>query len=83
MAIIKVKLDALLSQVSKLERDMDSRFAAAADLAQLRKEFSDLVSTSVTQDQFWPIKTAVYGAIGLVLVGALGSILALIYRSSS
>ncbi len=83
MAIIKVKLDALLQQVAKLETDMVARFALATDLAQLRKEFSDLSAVSVTQDQFWPIKTSVYGAIALILVGALGSILALIYRSST
>lgn len=39
-----------------------------------------LKSQVVTQDQFWPIKTLVYGFVGLIFVAVIGSLLALILK---
>lgn len=34
----------------------------------------------VTQDQFEPVKKLVYGMVGLILIGVVGSLLALILK---
>lgn len=52
------------------------------DMDNMAKDMSD-VKTSlngkyVTQDQFWPIKTLVYGATGIMLVTVVGAIVALV-----
>lgn len=35
----------------------------------------------VTQDQFWPVKTLVYGLVGIMLTAVVVAILALILRT--
>ena len=34
----------------------------------------------VTQQEFWPVKTLVYGITGLLLSGVIGALLMLIYK---
>lgn len=35
----------------------------------------------VTQDQFWPVKTLVYGFVGLVLIAVVGALIAIVVIS--
>jgi hypothetical protein len=35
----------------------------------------------VTHDQFWPVKTAVYGMIGLILTSSIGAVIALVLKA--
>jgi hypothetical protein len=81
LTVIKFKLDSVLTQIAIIEVDLKSRFALAADLQQLREEFNKSRDSFVTQDQYNPVKILVYGFVGLILTGAVGSILALIYRT--
>ena len=83
LARIQWDIAKILLDLETIKIDMKSRFASASEMQQLRTEIIELRSESVTNDQFWPIKTAVYGAVGLILMGAVGSILALVYRSHS
>ncbi len=32
----------------------------------------------VTRDEFWPVRTIVYGGAGIILLGVLGALLALV-----
>lgn len=43
-------------------------------------EIKDNMNTSVTQDQFWPVKTLVYGITGLMLTGIVGALLMLLLK---
>ena len=83
LVIIQYKLDSINEHIANIESDMKTKFATSGEVMQLRREFNELVLRSVTSDQFAPIKTVVYGFIGLVLTGVVGSLLALIYRTKS
>ena len=37
----------------------------------------------VTQSEFWPVKTLVYGLTGLLLMAVVGAILALVFQNKS
>lgn len=45
------------------------------DIAEIKGMLKNQV---VTQDQFWPIRTLVYGFVGLLLTGIIGSLLYLV-----
>jgi len=47
-------------------------------LAEIKETLSKKV---VTQDQFWPVKTLVYGFVALILVAVVGAIITLIINS--
>lgn len=82
-AVIQVKFDAILDRINRLEADLATRYATNDLYNQIRVELEAMKNTTVTQDQFWPIKTSVYGAIGLILTAAVVSVGALIYRSGA
>lgn len=53
------------------------------DIANIRKMMeaqSKQLDNLVTQDQFWPVKTLVYGFVGLALIGVIGALMALILK---
>ncbi|MEP6827907.1 MAG: hypothetical protein ABJA10_07515 [Aestuariivirga sp.] len=81
MAVFELKLDNISSQLAVIEMDMRSKFASSNELTQLRSEFVKFKDEVVTEDQFWPVKTAVYGIIGLFAAGLVAAVLALILRS--
>lgn len=39
-----------------------------------------LKGSYVTQDQFVPVRTVVYGLVGIILLGVVGALLALVLR---
>lgn len=43
------------------------------------KRLENMENNMVNQDQFWPIKTLVYGMVATILVGALTAVLGLIF----
>lgn len=49
-------------------------------LVGIDKKLENIDSNMVNQDQFWPVKTLVYGLTGLMLSGMIISILALVIR---
>ncbi len=90
LALFKQSLDNITSKLSSIEIQLETKYAQSTDLAlvrvdiaSVRNEISELRKTSVTQDQYWPVKVAVYGAIGLILSGAVGAILTLIYTKGA
>lgn len=44
-------------------------------------KLDDMRADMVTQDQFWPVKTIVYGLVGLILVAVVGALLVLVVKS--
>lgn len=44
----------------------------------IHESLSNMERKMVTQDQFIPVRTLVYGAAGLILVAALGSLILLV-----
>jgi len=38
-------------------------------------KLADIKQNMVTQDQYWPVKTLVYGIVGILLTGLIGSVL--------
>lgn len=50
------------------------------DIAEIRKMLEEQKNTLVTQDQFWPVKTLVYGLTGMMLVSIVGALMTLIIR---
>lgn len=82
MALINQKLDAVLKKTTEIEAELKSQAIDVSAIALIRLELANVRLTMVTQDQYWPVKMAVYGFIGMILTGAIGSILALIYTGS-
>jgi len=56
----------------------------ATDISYMKEKLtridSQLLGNFVTKEEFEPIKKIVYGLVGLILVGVVGAILALILR---
>lgn len=46
-------------------------------------EISAKIENFITRDQFWPVKTLVYGAVTVILVAVVGAGVALIIAGSS
>ena len=80
LRVFETTLNSMSKQLDTIEQDLKANFASAIEFRQLRIEFADLRKDTVTQDQYWPIKTAVYGGVGLILIAAVTAILALIFR---
>ena len=45
------------------------------------KKLEEMRNNLVTQDQFWPIRTLVYGVVGLMLSGMVVAIIALVVNT--
>lgn len=50
------------------------------DIAQIRGSLETITKQMVTQDQFWPIKTLVYGFVALCLITIIGGLLTLVLK---
>jgi hypothetical protein len=44
------------------------------------KKLDEMQKAMVTQDQFWPVKTLVYGIVGLMLTGIVGALLFMVVK---
>lgn len=75
IALVKQALVNISSKLNSIEQQLETKYAQATELALVRLEISELRRSSVTQDQFGPIRMAVYGAIGLILTGSLIAIM--------
>ena len=81
-------LDTILREITEIKQDMKLTAPLRSDIKSLQDAFismSEALRTlrdmSVTKDQFWPVKTIVYGGAGLMLTAMLGAIVsALITR---
>ncbi len=45
-------------------------------------KLEEIVQNAVTQDQFWPVKTIVYGITGMILAAAVGALLVLVFKQN-
>lgn len=50
------------------------------DIAEIKVMLEEQKHNLVTQDQFWPVKTLVFGIVGLMLVAIVGALLALVIK---
>ena len=50
------------------------------NIKELKADVKDMKNESVSQDQFWPVKTIVYGLVGTIMLGVLGAIITLILK---
>lgn len=64
------------TELKLMRKDLDT---VAKDIAEIK--FS-LDGKYVTQDQFWPIKTLVYGATGIMLFAIVAAIVGLVITRS-
>ncbi len=48
---------------------------------QLKDKYEEIYENMVTKDQFLPVRTIIYGMVGVVLIGALTALLALIIKT--
>lgn len=63
----EIASEVLLTKISYIESDL--------------KEVKDMLASGyVTKQEFDPVKKIVYGVVSLILIGAIGAILALVYR---
>lgn len=63
------------TEVALMRSDMDRM---ARDLSEIKGDLRMQFSNFVTQDQFKPIKTIVYGAVGVILMSFIGAVVALV-----
>lgn len=50
------------------------------DIALIKKMLEDQKGSLVTQDQFWPVKTLVYGIVSLMLIAIVGALMTLVIQ---
>lgn len=47
----------------------------------IHQSLDDIKENMVNHDEFWPVKTLVYGIVGLMLTGVVGALLLLILKN--
>ena len=62
--------------------DTDRELLARIDerTLQMQKDFEAFKATIVTQDEFKPIKSIVYGVVGLIMLSVFGALIAIVVR---
>ena len=78
LALVKQELNAISGKLKSIEQQLETRYAQATELALVRLEIAEMRRSSVTQDQYWPVKMLVFGAAAVILTSALGALLALV-----
>jgi len=73
-ALVKQQLENVVTKLNAIEYSLETKYVQATEMALLRIAIADLEKKMVTQDQFWPIKTLVYGAVAFGLIGILSTI---------
>jgi hypothetical protein len=74
---IVLTLARLREKVSAFEVLTDAKIATIA------KALDSLLVKTVTLDQFWPVKTIVYGTVGAALLSVLSALLFLVLQRGS
>jgi len=70
-----------LDTISKSIEEIKSQYVPRYELNTLTEDFHAFRRSSVTQDQFWPVKVIVYGFVGLILTSVLFAVLAIVIVS--
>lgn len=78
MALVKQELHQINGKLTNISSDLEKKYAQSTELALVRIEIAELRKVAVSQDQFWPIRTLVYGATGIMLVAIVGALVGLV-----
>jgi hypothetical protein len=81
LALMRRDLDGILDHVKEIKEDIKSHHALREDMSIVKSDvvrLREFQSSAVTQDQFWPIKMIVYGAVGIMLTALFGALIALV-----
>ncbi len=73
-ALVKQQLENVVTKLNAIESSLETKYVQATEMALLSTAIANLEKKMVTQDQFWPIKTLVYGAVAFGLIGILSTI---------
>ncbi len=73
-ALVKQQLENVVTKLNAIESSLETKYVQATEMALLSTAIANLEKKMVTQDQFWPIKTLVYGAVAFGLRGILSTI---------
>lgn len=66
------------SEQIRLSRGVDADHDLIVRIDERTKNWEQTLKTFVTTKEFFPVKSLVYGLVGLILVGVIGGILSLI-----
>jgi hypothetical protein len=53
---------------------MNSEERTIGQILQKVEDLDKKLDTFVTQDQFWPVKTIVYGLVGIIMISVVGTL---------
>ena len=78
------KVDALCENQKQFhDTFMDYKKAQAHSFAEFKEDLLADLANCVVKEAFWPVKTLVYGAAGIMLTSIMGALMALILKSWS
>lgn len=79
---IQKEVSASNVKIDKLSDRVDTNFASKETVMGIERRVTVLEKVAddnlVTKDQFWPVKTIVYGLVAIILIAVLGAIIALV-----
>lgn len=85
LALMLQDLDGIRRDITEIKQDIKSSAPMRSDIKSLQDGFVSLSDTlrvlresTVTKDQFWPVKTIVYGGVGLMLTAIIGALMAVV-----
>ena len=81
ISYIRRDLDTISKSIEEIKHDIKSQYVPRYELNTLTEDFHAFRRSSVTQDQFWPVKVIVYGFVGLILTSVLFAVLAIVIVS--
>ena len=59
----------------EFKTDHDLLIELRTEMRGLRQDFKDAKTDYVTRDEFWPVKTLVYGCTAMMLTSIIGALL--------
>jgi hypothetical protein len=77
-ALLEQRLESMDRKLADLSEKLDTKYAQSTELALVRLELSEIRKACVTHDQFSPVKTIVYSAVGIILTGVVVALLTLV-----
>lgn len=76
-----IKINSLeLNQKSMAEKIDDLKKTVINGFDEIRESFKCLDNKYVSQEAFWPVKTVVYGLVGIILLTIAGGMVALLLK---
>ena len=77
-ALLQRDVDTIKSDVKSIKDSLLTQYVQSVEMKAVQIAIAKLEITSVTQEQFKPVRVIVYGMVGLILTSVVGAMLTVV-----